>query len=128
MSFDTRHVTHSPPIRKFEFRLDLMLICMIMKFSLRQGHGKKKFEYSQCRIGERYFVEVEIYAPGSVVIKAWNRNHESCPSSVGERTGVERFHANLKKRRSVLFEASHRVRLAGSLACCECVCVFFQSR
>ena len=47
----------------------------------------------RCRICERYFVKVEVYTPGSVLIKARNRNHESCPSSVVERTGVERFHA-----------------------------------
>lgn len=62
---------------------------------------KKKIHYllSKIREDKRYFVKFEVYAPGSVLIKARNRNHESCPSSVVERTGAERFHANLKKKR-----------------------------
>lgn len=86
-------------------RSGLIMIGMIMKFRLRQNlvKKKKKIHYllSKIREDKRYFVKFEIYAPGSVLIKARNRNHESCPSSVVERTGAERFHANLKKRQEV---------------------------
>ena len=72
---------------------------LVTKFPLRQNLKKKSFPtLSRIREDKRYFVKLEIYAPGSVLIKAWNRNHESCPFFVLERTGVERFHSNLKKR------------------------------